>query len=185
MKMVLAAILMAAVLAAALLTLAAEGVASLPPWLLFAVAAGIPLLLRRQTCEEFVVWQDDYSVGIEAIDQDHKKLLALINNLLAAQQCRTGVELERQAMDELMDYTQVHFKREEDLMRKHGYADFEGHKAQHDQMVTQVRLFRSRYEEKGRGAIPEVARYLKLWLLQHINGTDRKYVPFLREKLGQ
>jgi hypothetical protein len=46
-------------------------------------------------------------------------------------------------------------------------------------------VYRSRYEEKGREAIPEGARYLKLWLLQDINGTDRKYVPFLREKLGQ
>jgi hemerythrin len=104
--------------------------------------------------------------------------------LLAARLCRTGPEFERQALDELMDYTQFHFKREEDLMRAHGYADYEGQKAQHDQMVTQARLYRARYEEKGRESIPEVARHLKLWLLQHINGTDRKYVPFLREKLG-
>jgi hemerythrin len=183
-RVLLAVVLMAAVLGAAVLTLMAQGTASVPPWLLFAVAVGIPFLLRQQTCDEFVAWKDEYSVGIDTIDQDHKKLLSLINNLLAAKQCRTGPEFERQALDELMDYTQFHFKREEDLMREHGYADYEGHKAQHDQMVIQAQLFRSRYEEKGHEAIPEVARYLKLWLIQHINGTDRKYVPFLREKLG-
>jgi hemerythrin len=185
MKILLAALLTAAALAAAVLTFMAQGAASLAPWLLLAVAAGIPFLLRQQSCTDFVAWKDEYSVGIDAIDQDHKKLLGLINNLLAAQLCRTGPEFERQALDELMDYTQFHFKREEDLMREHGYADYEGHKAQHDQMVTQARLYRSRYEEKGREIIPEVAHHLRLWLLQHINGTDRKYAPFLRERLGQ
>jgi hemerythrin len=185
MRVLLAVALMAAALAAGVLTLVAQGIASLSPWLSLAVVVGIPFLLRQQPCDEFVAWQDEYSVGIETIDQDHKKLLSLINNLLAAQHCRTGPEFERQALDELMDYTQSHFKREEDLMREYGYPDYEGHKAQHDQMAIQAQLFRSRYEEKGHDEIPEVARYLKLWLIQHINGTDRKYVPFLRDKLGQ
>jgi hemerythrin len=184
-RVLLAVALVAAALAAGVLTLMTQGAASLPPWLLLAVVVGVPFLLRQQTCDAFVVWKDEYSVGIETIDQDHKKLLSLINNLLAAQHCRTGPEFERQALDELMDYTQFHFEREEDLMREHGYPDYEGHKAQHDQMAIQAQLFRSRYEEKGHDEIPAVARYLKLWLIQHINGTDRKYVPFLREKLRQ
>lgn len=184
-KAMLAAVLMGAVVAAAVLTFLTQGPADLAPWLLVAVAVGIPFLLREQSCEDFVAWKDDYAVGIEAIDQDHKKLLTLINAVLAASRCRTGVDFERQALDELVDYTMFHFKREEDLMQAHGYRDFEGHKAQHDQMVTQVRLFRTRYEEKGREALPEVARHLKLWLLQHIAATDKKYAPFLLERLSR
>ncbi len=96
--------------------------------------------------------------------------------------CNTGPTFERQALDELMAYTQNHLKLEEDLMREHGYPDYEGHKGQHDQMVSQVKVFLRRYDEQGSEALGEVANYLKLWLFQHIAGTDLKLARFLREK---
>jgi hypothetical protein len=94
MRVLLALGMMVAVLAVGGPTLMAQGTASLAPWLLLAVVVGIPLLLRQQTCDGFVAWKDECSVGIETIEQDHKKLLSLINNRLAAQHCRTGPELE-------------------------------------------------------------------------------------------
>jgi hemerythrin len=56
-----------------------------------------------------------------------------------------------------MAYTQNHLKLEEDLMREHGYPDYEGHKGQHDQMVSQVKVFLRRYDEQGSEALGEVA----------------------------
>ncbi len=179
----LSAIALAALLvAAALLQLMGADAAALAPWLALLAAAGVVWLARPATCRDFMTWKDEYAIGIEAIDRDHKQLLALINHVLAAQLCRTGPTFERQALNELVAYTQRHFELEETLMREHGYADYEGHKAQHDQMATQIRLISRRYDEQGGAALGELAKYLQLWLLQHINGTDRKYAPFLKER---
>ena len=181
-KFLLALAITALLIALAALQFDAMGIASPAPWLTLLAAFGVPWLVRPSTCKDFLAWKEEYEIGIEAIDRDHKQLLALINHVLAAQLCRTGATFERQALDELVAYTERHFKLEESLMEEYDYPDYEGHKAQHDQMVDQVRRFVQRYDEKGSAALGEVAHYLKLWLLQHINATDRKYAPFFKER---
>jgi hemerythrin len=183
-KTILATAIIVVLAIAAAATLWQNGLASPAPWLTLAAAALVPLLLRREICQDFIAWREDFGVGFPLIDGDHKKLLSLINNLLATQQCETGTALERQALDELLDYTEYHFKREEDLMTRYGYPDFAEHKAQHDRMRAQVQAHLKRYEEKGRVALPQLANHLKLWLLQHIAGTDRRLAPFLARQAG-
>jgi len=188
-KILIAGLILVALAVAAVLAFVAGGIMSPTPWLILGLllvsGAGVTLLLRREDCTDFVEWKEEYRVGLDIIDEEHKRLLALINNVLAANLCRTGTVLERQSLDELLDYTEYHFQREEDLMLQHAYPDYEGHKAQHDQMRTQVKLYLKRYEEeKGREVLPEVANHLKLWLLQHIAGTDKRLAPYVAERVG-
>ncbi len=180
-KKILAVAAVVALIAAAVVTLTTTGMGSPALWLILGATALVPLLLRREICLDFIAWREDFEVGFPLIDGDHKKLLSLCNNVLAAQQCETGTVLERQALDELADYTEYHFRREEDLMVRYGYRDYAAHKAQHDQMRAQVHAYLRRYEEKGREILPLVANHLKLWLLQHIAGTDRRLAPFLAQ----
>ncbi len=158
------------------------GPASITPWLLLvalAVYFGVTHFGER---DSFLVWSDDYGTGIDAIDEDHKQLLNMINNLRAAVLCNTGKEFERHTLEELVAYTGYHFEKEEALMQEFGYPDFEGHKAQHDQMAQYAQGFVRRYDEHGKKVLEDVADYLTRWLLQHINGTDMQYVEFFREK---
>ncbi len=184
LKQKLKLVLAAALLVVALLSVFLEaGVATLAPWLLLGALLAYPLLTRSNNrCTAFLVWKDEYSVGIESFDREHKRLLNLINNLRAAVLCSTGEEFERHNLDELLDYTRTHFKREERLMEEHSFFDYEGHKAQHDQMIDFVQRFVERYEEEGNRVLSEVADYLTQWLLQHINVTDKKYSTFFAEK---
>ena len=179
----LTGLLLAALLIAAALAFNDLGISNAVPWIvLLAVLLMAPLLFRRQRqCQGFVIWQPEFEVGIESIDADHKKLLSLINNLMAAVYCNTGEIFERQVLREIADYAQYHFQREEELMQRFGYFDFDGHKAQHDQMADQIEVFLRRYDKDGRKSLKAVGEYLERWLLQHINGTDKKYVPLLRE----
>lgn len=149
-------------------------------WLVILVAILLLVFARRPRCEGFVNWKPAYSVGIESIDEQHIKLLNLINNVRAAVLCDTGPDFERGALENLITYTQEHLKYEEELMRIHNYFDYEAHKGQHDQMVSQVDLYAKRYSEKGSAILPEVADYLERWLVQHIQGTDRKLCDHLR-----
>lgn len=183
-KTILASAIVVGLAIAAATTLWQSGWTSPALWLALAAAAAIPLLVRRDGCQDFIAWRDDFGVGFAPIDRDHRKLLALINNLLATQHCESGSVLERQALDELLDYTEYHFQREEDLMTRHGYPDYAAHKAQHDHMRQQVKLHLERYRDQGRAALAPLANHLKVWLLQHIAGTDRRLAPFLAERAG-
>jgi len=152
------------------------------PWIMIAVLAALPFIHKRLTASHFVSWDDAYSVGIDAIDRDHKKLLTLINHVQTAVYYSTGETFERQALKELVDYTKHHFEREEALMRDNGYPDYEPHKKQHEEMIAKVREYCAAYEKDREGTINDLSDFLKGWLIEHIQGTDQKYVPFLHEK---
>jgi hemerythrin len=151
-------------------------------WLVILVAILLIVFARRPRCEGFVTWKPEYSIGIQSIDEQHIKLLNLINNVRAAVLCDTGSDFERGALEDLIAYTQGHLKYEEELMSTHAYFDYEAHKGQHDQMVKQVDAYVKHYEEKGSVILPEVADYLQRWWVQHIQGTDRKLCQFLGTK---
>ena len=123
-----------------------------------------------------------YSVGIDSIDQQHKKLLNLINQLQTAVDYSTGEQFEREALDELVDYTKTHFTYEEGLLRDNDFPGFEAHKVQHEKMFEKVREVLSEYEEDHETAMGNAAEFLKDWLINHINGTDKEYSSYLIER---
>ena len=151
-------------------------------WILIAMLLVIPFIFKKMADKKFVEWKDEYSVGIDSIDQQHKKLLNLINQLQTAVDYSTGEEFERDALDELVDYTKTHFSYEEGLMRDNDYPDFEPHKAQHEKMFKKVGEVLAEYEQDHDTAMSNAAEYLKDWLINHINGTDKKYSSFLIAK---
>ena len=148
-------------------------------WLLIVSLLVIPYLLKKISAKQFVEWKDEYSVGLDSIDAQHKKLLNLINQLQTAVDYSTGEEFEREALDELVDYTKTHFSYEEGLMKDNGYPDYDAHKAQHEKMVKQVGEVLSEYEKDQHTAMANSAAFLKDWLITHINGTDKLYSEFL------
>ena len=152
------------------------------PWIMIAVLIALPVIHKKVTSRNFVSWNESYSVGIQAIDDEHKKLLMLINNLQTSVLYPTGEAFERQALSELVDYTKYHFSREEKLMREHDYPDYEPHKRQHEEMIAKVTNYMTSYERDREATIDELTGFLKSWLINHIAGTDQKYSGFLREK---
>lgn len=142
----------------------------------------IPLLNKWLTSRRFVEWKDGLSVNIEVIDDDHKKLLGLINNLQTAVYYPTGEAFERQALKELVDYTKYHFEREEKMMLDNDYPDYEPHKRQHDAMIAKVNGFLDAYDKDREGTVEELTVFLKDWLLKHIAGTDQQYSEHLNAR---
>lgn len=152
------------------------------PWIMLLVVIAIPFIYNKVASSRYLVWKDDYSVGIEAMDNDHKKLLHLINQLQTAVNYYTGREFEQKALDELVDYTKTHFKNEEELMAQHGFDDLEAHKLQHKQFIDKVNALVKEYEENADVTIVDALNFLKNWLVKHINGTDKEYGKFLNAK---
>jgi hemerythrin len=167
---------------AALLAFVSFGIGHPAPWILTAAVVAVPLVHNWSQNRGFVRWKDSYSVGLKTIDEEHKNLLRLINNLQSAVRYYTGEEFERRALAELIEYTKVHFAREEDLMKKHDFPGYEEHKRQHDEMTATAQKMVNRYEQDALGAMDEISTFLRDWLISHINGTDQQYSKFLINK---
>jgi len=152
------------------------------PWVLIAVLVAIPFIHDKIVGRRFVQWDESYSVGIDTIDADHKKLLGMINQLQTAAHYKTDKTMIEDILNDLVDYTKYHFTREEGMMQDADYPDFDAHKKQHEEMIAQVGKFVDEYRVDGTKTIEEVAMYLKTWLINHINGSDQKYAPYLTKK---
>lgn len=152
------------------------------PWIMIALLVTLPFIHKHMTARKYIAWDDKLSVGITLIDDDHKKLISLINNLQTAVLYPTGEAYERQSLQAVVDYTLYHFKREEELMQKYGYPDYEPHKNMHQAMISTVNELMDAYAKDREGTINELTLFLKTWLIKHIAGTDQEYSSFLKGK---
>lgn len=151
------------------------------PWILIGVLIFIPIVHDKIVARRFIKWKDSFSVGIDVIDQDHKKLLGMINQLQTAAHYQTDEALIESTLNDLIEYTKYHFSREEKMMEKNNYPDFENHKKQHEAMVEQVTGFINEYRVDKTRTIENVIMYLKTWLINHINGSDKEYAPYIKD----
>jgi len=152
------------------------------PWVLIVMLIIIPVIHDKIVSKRFVKWNDSYSVGIESIDNDHKKLLGLINQLQTASHYSTDENMVDEILNELVNYTKYHFDREEVMLKENNYPEFDAHKEQHESMISQVSEFIHEYQQHNERTIDDVIQYLKSWLINHINGCDQEYAHFLKDK---
>ncbi|WP_419785430.1 bacteriohemerythrin [Pseudodesulfovibrio sp.] len=130
---------------------------------------------------QLMVWSDKLSVGINSIDEQHKKLVRMINQLNTAMKERKSQNVLMDIVKGLEEYVAVHFDFEEKIFDKFHYPNTESHKALHRQFVEQVVNFRKDLSA-GRATVSlDIMRFLKDWLVDHIMGTDAQYGPFMKK----
>lgn len=127
-------------------------------------------------------WKVDLGVNITKIDEQHKKLVDLVNNLHEAMRTGKGKEVCGQVLKELADYTVYHFSTEEEFMKQNQYPDAENHVKAHKDLVAQVVEFQKGFEAGKIGLSMDLFDFLNKWLVDHIIGTDKKLGAFLRLK---
>ncbi len=151
-------------------------------WILILVLLLISTLYKKVKPEQSIIWKDEYSVGVASLDNDHKKLINLLNQFTTAYDYAMSEEYEREALEDLVAYTKHHFAREEELMAEAEYPELEAHKKQHKVMIDQVAKFVDLYDEKGHESMSEISEFLTNWLIKHIQGTDQEYTVHLNNK---
>lgn len=132
---------------------------------------------------ELFPWTAKLSIGIKEIDEQHKILVKLVNQLHAAMKARVGTKEASVVLDKLADYTVFHFKHEEDLFQKHGYPAQVEHKKFHTELVDSVLKFQKDLKAGRAGLSMDLMLFLTNWLKDHIMVKDKAYVPFLKDKL--
>jgi hemerythrin-like metal-binding protein len=130
-----------------------------------------------------IEWSAELSVGIDSIDEQHKKLVNMINALNDAILLGESNELLGRIFNNLANYTQKHFTYEENMFAEYGYADSEEHKRQHQALIAQVVDLKDKFNDNPQGTISaDLMLFLKRWLTNHIMRTDKEYAEFLISK---
>ena len=121
----------------------------------------------------FGEWSERLSVGIEAIDAEHRLQISLVKALedaLARGGTEVGVILEQ-----LLDYTNAHFVAEELMMRLHAYPGYDGHVLEHGRLLEQLARVKGHYGEGRHAATRELTAALRHWLVEHVQSMDAAF----------
>ena len=132
---------------------------------------------------ESIIWTDAYSVGVARIDEQHKKLIAMVNRLIEDQKKLTDPELIAQLLTEMMDYAQEHFRTEEHLLAEYGYERKDQHEALHQGFIEQTMAFCGATTTIGPNILSTaLLEYLKTWWVEHILNKDMEYMEFFNAR---
>lgn len=128
----------------------------------------------------YLAWRNDLNTGIEAIDNQHKRIVEMINQLHEAQKHNKAIIGE--VIEELVDYTMSHFAFEESLMEDAGYQFSRAHKRIHDLFIKRVADYRTRHQQ-GEDIAEELKSLLSRWLYSHIQSEDTGYVNAVQHNM--
>jgi hemerythrin len=129
-----------------------------------------------------MTWSPTLSVNVKQFDDQHIKLVNMLNELYDASKEGKGKEVLGKVLNDLIDYSASHFIDEERLMVEHAYPDMAHHKAIHDNLVKQVIELQQKFTSGQAILTLDVMMFLKDWLVTHIQVTDKKYSAYLNSK---
>lgn len=133
----------------------------------------------------FIEWAEEYSVRNEVIDEEHKKLIILINALYEAIKIGKGNDYVGKILLKLIDYTKIHFAHEEELMTKYHYPLLFKQKTEHKILTQQVADLYIDFLTGKKIPSKELFTFLRNWLIDHIFNFDKELGDFLYEKYNR
>jgi len=133
--------------------------------------------------EDLIVWSNSYSMGIKIIDDQHKGLFDIVNDLFNHS---TGDEVEerdyfKEVIHHTVQYIKEHFATEEKIMIATKFPGYAEQKKAHDEFTKAVIQSVRDFESGKRLVLVKLANFLKEWLLSHIAIMDMQYAAYFRE----
>ena len=119
-------------------------------------------------------WYNKFSLNNELIDNQHKKLFDIVNNLFDTCVGDDKDKLSATVVDELLFYSDYHFKTEEQYMRDIGYDDIDRHIKLHDTFRQKLTEFKQNKLLGEHDLCHELLIYLSKWLMHHVMEEDKK-----------
>ncbi len=132
---------------------------------------------------EKINWQKEYELNIPVIDEQHKGLVDLINQITEAKKNNQAYEIVRDVMFKLVDYTKVHFKYEEEHMSLNQYPKLVFHNAQHHSLINHIITLLTQMKNGRTDVLDEIHSMLSNWLIKHILREDKLYGSYYHHKM--
>lgn len=127
-----------------------------------------------------ITWKDEFSLGIEAVDHEHRELIGLINGLEANMQEYATQTTVVETLGEIYARISAHFALEEKIMREAGYDDFAAHKQDHEMLLDELLDVIDSIDEAGRYDRAGLSSDLDRWFSDHFRTHDAR----LHRELG-
>ncbi len=128
-----------------------------------------------------IEWEDKFSVGISMIDEEHKKLISIINRAIHAKEHHSNPDEIEDVLIEMNNYALMHFKTEEDYMEEFDYPEYQSHKEEHDNFFIKNMSCFDKVIKGDYQIASEILEYLLQWLAKHIQVTDRQYIDCFKK----
>lgn len=128
-----------------------------------------------------IVWGKVLSVGVDEIDEDHRKLVNIFNVLNHSVMEGESPDYMAAVLEELINCTVWHFSHEERLMLKHGYEGMADHKAQHKELIKTAKELQQQILQADKSVGEEHIEFLERWLTEHILTTDMRMASYLSQ----
>jgi hemerythrin-like metal-binding protein len=130
--------------------------------------------------ENYFEWDASlYSIGVNAMDEEHQVLIGLMNDLQRLHEQGATVADQGKALVKLANYTRKHFTDEEGFMSRVGFPGLRHHQLIHQQLLARLDEFAAEFQRNGK--LPDgLFAFLRIWLKSHIRGIDMKYAEHSR-----
>ncbi len=127
-------------------------------------------------------WTESYSVNVAALDEQHRRLFDIVNELDRALRAGEGGAALKAVLQKLTNYAAEHFATEESLMAQHSFPGLASHRRYHEEFREKLAEFLDAHRAAKAGAPVEVLLFMQGWLKQHLLKTDKQYSDFLNAR---
>ncbi len=124
-------------------------------------------------------WDEGIGTGVDSMDTEHRLQVSLVNALEEAIRSDRDVALADRTLQQLVDFTSVHFRSEELMMRLYSYPQLETHSLAHAKLMEQVERVRDQHRGRDTADATETIRELRGWLVNHIKSMDQAFAMWL------
>ena len=128
-----------------------------------------------------VKWRKKYSVGVKTLDNQHRGLMRVLNELhAAAMQGKVG-EVAGPLLSQVFCASREHFSTEEGLMESTKYPGLAEHRAIHRKLITKVSEFLARHDEGDITSYVQLLYFVRDWFRDHMTEEDQKYSAWMND----
>ncbi len=133
-----------------------------------------------------IEWSDEFTMGVEVIDTDHKRLLGLLNALHNSVEAGDARDVIAKVLDELVFYIGYHFACEEELFLRTAYPGSDKHMRQHQALTSAIQEIVAEFHKQTLDGLPrQVLEFLRNWLYEHILRSDRAFSTYYKALRAQ
>jgi len=153
-------------------------------WKLFETFEKRKSLIKGHTNSSLMLfeWKDEWSIGVQRMDHQHKKIFELANIFIQAMELHEDMKTVAGTLEALIDFFYYHYHEEEELMRAYHYPEYESHKRAHKGILDRIGAFEEHFMQADFMVTEELIEEYKSLVMDHISDHDMAFGKYLNEK---
>lgn len=128
-----------------------------------------------------VTWTHASSVGVRAMDNEHSIMIDVMNELHSVLAHGAEREQAKELLSKLIEITGIHFWNEEQLMERYGFPGLAEHRTEHQHLLQQLKEFAHRRQHGKEVQLSGFLCFMHNWFINHVEGLDKQYGPWLNK----